>query len=97
MDWLYVVIAFLNKQLNLRGFMAGLRTDLTVPHTPMIIHRLAVRFILCFIVSLFTVLTTTYRTASFITCLVTADDWLAGTNGPIKIHGNYREAFIGVL
>ena len=64
-------------------------------------YRLAVRFILGFIVSLFTVLTTAYRTAAFITlpgdCRITLSDWLIGTNGQVKIHGNHWESFISTF
>ena len=84
-----MVIGFINKQLNLRGFMAGLRTDWTATQ--------AIRFILCFIVSLFTVLQLHTAPPPLSPCLVTAADWLVGTNGRIKIHGNHREAFIGIL
>ena len=66
-----------------------------------IVHVLAVRFILCFIVSLFITLTTAYHTAPFIAlpgdCRIMLSDWLVGTNGQVKIHGNHWEAFIGVL
>ena len=47
--------------------------------------------------SLFTVLTTAYALPLLSPILVTAADWLVGTNGQTKIHGNHREVFIGIL
>ena len=61
-------------------------------------NRLAVRFILCSIASLFTVLTIAYRTALFITlsgnCKIMLSDWLAENNGGVKMRGNHQEAFV---